>query len=77
MFTFLLFLVMSGLCFITYYYFSSKIVHLRKQLMLLRNQNEDLRRKLSKLTEEPIADKHKNYATVLLLENKETIYEDE
>lgn len=45
--------------------------------MLLRNQNEDLRRKLSKLTEEPIADKHKNYATVLLLENKETIYEDE
>lgn len=73
--TFILFLVLSGLCFIIYYYLSSKISLLRKQIMLLRNQNEELKRKLNKLMKEQELEKCKPAQTILLLENHEADYE--
>lgn len=49
MFTFLIFLLLSGLSFVIYVYFSNQIVSLRKQIILLTNQNNELRNKLNKL----------------------------
>lgn len=71
MFTFVFVLLLSGLCFIIYVYLSNKIVLLRKQIMLLSNQNSELRNKLNKLIAEQNLNKHKNLIPNLLLENPE------
>lgn len=71
MFTFILFLMLSGLCFIIYVYLSNKIVLLRKQIMLLANQNDQLKNKINNLIEERKLEKYKDLIPKLLLENPE------
>ena len=48
MFTFILFIFMSAVCFGIYIYLSNKIVLIRKQNILLSNQNNELRKKLNR-----------------------------
>jgi hypothetical protein len=69
--TFILFLMLAGLCLIIYVYLSNKIVLLRKQIMLLTNQNSDLKNKLNKIILEQSLEKHNNIIPNLLLENPE------
>lgn len=71
MFTFILFLLLSGLCFIIYAYLTNKIVLLRKQIMLLAKQNDELKNKINKLIEEQNLEKHKNSIPILLQKHNE------
>lgn len=76
MFTFFVFLILTGLCFIIYVYLSNKIVLLRKQIMLLANQNGELKNKLNKLIAEQSLEKHINLIPNLLLENPKDFNEE-
>jgi len=58
LFIFILFLLLIGLCFIIYFYLSNKIVLLRKQVILLANQNDELKNKLNRLILEQKLEKH-------------------
>lgn len=71
MFIFILFLLLIGLCFIIYIYFTNKIVLLRKQIMLLSNQNDELKNEINRLIDEQNQEKHKGSIPNLTLGNTE------
>lgn len=71
MFIFILFLLLIGLCFIIYIYFTNKIVLLRKQIMLLSNQNDELKSRIKRLIDGQNQEKHKGSIPNPILENTE------
>ncbi|ERI94573.1 hypothetical protein HMPREF1982_00880 [Clostridiales bacterium oral taxon 876 str. F0540] len=80
MFTFILFLIMCIVCFGVYVFFSNKIALLRKQNILLVNQNNDLRMKLKDLLKAQSLNNNKNSsetAVVKIIETKFTDVNDE
>lgn len=70
MFLFILFLLLIGLCLMIYIYLTNKIVLLRKQVMLLANQNDELKNKLNKIILEQKLERQKKYSdNNILVEN--------
>jgi hypothetical protein len=49
LFTFILFLLLSGFCLLLYLYLSNQIITQRKRIILLTNENNDLRNKIREL----------------------------
>jgi CHASE1-domain containing sensor protein len=48
LFTFIVFVLLLGLCFIGYVYLTNQIISQRKRIMLLINENNELKNKLNK-----------------------------
>ncbi|MBL4936418.1 hypothetical protein JK636_11665 [Clostridium sp. YIM B02515] len=76
MFTFILFLIMCTACFGIYVFFSNKIALLRKQNMILANQNTELRIKLKDLLKAQSINKSKPSSETSILNIIETKYTD-
>ncbi|MCM0647824.1 hypothetical protein NBE98_05470 [Clostridium swellfunianum] len=77
MFTFLVFILLIGLCFFVYVYLTNQIVSQRKRIMLLMNQNAELKRKLNKLIYDNSSPKTNNIPLLDLPKEESEAMEDD
>jgi hypothetical protein len=68
LFTFIVFIIILGLCFFVYQYLTNQIISQRKRIMLLVNQNNELKLKLNKLMSTAASSKANNMDFVELSE---------
>jgi Tfp pilus assembly protein PilN len=52
LFTFIVFLLLIGFCFLLYVYLTNQITSQRKRILILTNENNELKRKLNKMVSE-------------------------
>jgi hypothetical protein len=76
LFTFIVFVFLIGLCFFVYQYLTSQIISQRKRIMLLVNQNNELKNKLNKCMSAATSQKANNMDFIELSEAIEENFEE-